>query len=79
MIDRVPWRHLATILVTSRRLALVLLAVLSALALAAAPALASGPAPTQPTARFEVDFMEDMIDHIASNVTTSASRRSRTV
>jgi uncharacterized protein (DUF305 family) len=36
--------------------------------LAATPALASGPAPTRAEAVFEVDFLQDMIDHHAMAV-----------
>jgi len=42
--------------------ALVALA-LTALLAASTPALADGPAPTKQAARYEISFMEDMIDH----------------
>ena len=47
------------------RLALAFLVGLAILAFAAAPIMAEAPAPDKSTARFEVDFMADMIDHHA--------------
>ena len=45
------------------RLALVTLFGFAILGSTAAPALATGPAPDKATAKFEVDFMTNMIDH----------------
>lgn len=46
----------------------VALLALSLFAIGAAPAVASEPAPDRSTARFEIDFMQDMIDHHAMAV-----------
>lgn len=47
------------------RLALALLGSLAVLAVAVAPVLADAPAPDKATAKFEVRFMTNMIDHHA--------------
>jgi uncharacterized protein (DUF305 family) len=52
----------------SLRLWRVALLALSLFAIGVAPAVASGPAPDRSTARFEIDFMQDMIDHHAMAV-----------
>jgi uncharacterized protein (DUF305 family) len=52
----------------SLRLWKVALLALALFALAAAPAAASQPAPDRSAAKFEVDFMQDMIDHHAMAV-----------
>ncbi|HEU5103254.1 MAG TPA: DUF305 domain-containing protein [Roseiflexaceae bacterium] len=50
------------------RLLLTLVLALGVFALAAPPAVASAPAPDKSTANFEIDFMQDMIDHHAMAV-----------
>ena len=50
------------------RLLLTLIMALGVSALAAPSAAASGPAPDKSTAKFEIDFMQDMIDHHAMAV-----------
>jgi len=46
----------------------IVLLALTLFAVGAAPAVASQPAPDKSTAKFEIDFMQDMIDHHAMAV-----------
>lgn len=61
MITRQNAAHLGGPLVL--RLLLALTVVLGSILVVATPARASGPAPEQAIANYEIDFMQDMIDH----------------